>query len=127
MVAQPAPFPCHPPTQTTPDAEDGDEIGGEGGAIYTGEGSTTTFKRRTIHQGNTAGNGGGALWNEGTTTLMSNGFLKGNMARVRSTSFACSWHDETRGGRACPPYQMFIGRVALSTRRIARHRSGVLT
>lgn len=62
--------------------EDGDEVGGEGGAIFTGEGSTTTFKRRTIHQDNSADNGGGALWNEGTTMLMSNGFLKGNSANV---------------------------------------------
>eukprot|EP00903_Cladosiphon_okamuranus_P020673 g18983.t1 len=60
--------------------EDGDEVGGEGGAIYTGEGSTTTFKRRTIHHHNMADNGGGALWNEGTTLLMSNAFLKGNSA-----------------------------------------------
>lgn len=66
--------------------EDGDEVGGEGGAIYTGEGSMTTFKRRTIHHDNTAGNGGGALWNEGTTALMSNGFIKGNSATVRAWS-----------------------------------------
>lgn len=44
----------------------------------------TTFKRRTIHHDNMSSNGGGALWNEGTTMLMSNGFLKGNGALVRS-------------------------------------------
>lgn len=74
------------PTYLLQTSEDGDEVGGEGGAIYTGEGSTTTFKRRTIHQDNVADNGGGALWNEGTTLLMSNGFLKGNSAKVRDIS-----------------------------------------
>eukprot|EP00903_Cladosiphon_okamuranus_P008503 g8168.t2 len=62
--------------------EDGDEVGGEGGAIYTEEGSTTTFKRRAIHHDNMADNGGGALWNEGATMLMSNAILKGNSAMV---------------------------------------------
>lgn len=64
-------------------SENGDEVGGEGGSIYTGEGSMTTFKRRTIHHDNRSSNGGGALWNEGTTKLMSAGFLKGNEASVR--------------------------------------------
>lgn len=89
------PTPAHTPYEP----EDGDEVGGEGGAIYTGEGSTTTFKRRTIHQNNIADNGGGALWNEGTTMLMSNGFLKGNSAKVRGLEVeACATLAETTRG-----------------------------
>lgn len=63
-------------------AENGDETGGFGGAIYTALGSSTVFERRAIMQYNT-GASGGALFNEGTTTLESAGFIRGNKASVR--------------------------------------------
>eukprot|EP00904_Undaria_pinnatifida_P004723 jgi/Undpi1/14251/HiC_scaffold_9.g03900.m1 len=59
--------------------ENGDETGGFGGAIYTALGSSTVFERRAIMQYNT-GASGGALFNEGTTTLESAGFIRGNKA-----------------------------------------------
>ena len=64
--------------------ENGDEIGGTGGAIHTGLGSSMVFERRAIMQFNT-GASGGALYNLGATTLGSNGFIRGNQATVRRT------------------------------------------
>lgn len=59
------------------------EIGGDGGAIYTGLNSTTVFERRAVMRFN-VGASGGALYNLGTTILETAGYIRGNDALVRN-------------------------------------------
>lgn len=61
--------------------EDGDEIGGTGGAIYTEEGSDTLFEGRAIMQYNLGASGGG-LYNRGNTNLRNGAFFRSNRAQV---------------------------------------------
>lgn len=61
----------------------GGETGGDGGAIYTGLNSTTVFERRLVMRFNVGASGGG-LYNLGTTTLETAGYIRGNDALVRN-------------------------------------------
>lgn len=85
-------------------AENGDELGGLGGALYAGSGSTTSFERRTIMNLN-EGSNGGAMYNLGSITLESAGFLRGNKALVRGYINSAPPREgrQRRPVTSCPP------------------------
>eukprot|EP00903_Cladosiphon_okamuranus_P020674 g18984.t1 len=57
-------------------------VGGNGGAVFTDEGSTTTFTRRSSMLRNRAGGSGGALFNAGIVTFETSAEFRANEAAV---------------------------------------------
>lgn len=56
--------------------------------MYTSVDSSTVFERRTFMEQNVGGSGG-AIYNEGTTTLENAGFFRANEAAVRMSTVCC--------------------------------------
>ncbi|CAM9754853.1 unnamed protein product, partial [Sphacelaria rigidula] len=96
--------------------ENGDGLGAQGGAIFTGEVSTTMFERRTSMHLNEASSGG-ALYNLGVTTLGSAGFIRGN--RAKGNDRADGGHIYTNG------MLYFVGRVNLREGGANRDGAGI--
>lgn len=73
------------PRPSTICLENGDETGGQGGALHSSLDATTILRAKSVMSDNTAGNGG-AIYNRSGRVTLRKATFNGNQALVRYTT-----------------------------------------